>query len=117
MLRPSPGGSRSWRHAGHAVDAAARGPVGVWQRSIQPGAVSGKRAGGHDLIKPALAGNPGELERTREVIRHVCASVKAELNSPPKGTVVQAVTVRDRAAGAAGLTLSDIPAATPPKTT
>src|SRR5271165_7190062 len=31
------------------------------------------------------------------------------LNSSQKGTVVQAITVRDRAAGAAGLTLSDIP--------
>ena len=43
------------------------------------------------------------------MIRHVCASVKAELNSPRKGTVVQAITVQDRAVGAAGLTLSDIP--------
>jgi len=32
------------------------------------GAVSGKRAGGHDLIKPALADNRGELKRTRGVI-------------------------------------------------
>jgi hypothetical protein len=87
----------------------ARAPAGVWRRSIQARAVSRKRAGGHDLIKPALAGNPGELERTRGVIRHVCASVKAELNSPRKETVVQAITVRDRAADAAGLTLSDIP--------
>ena len=31
------------------------------------------------------------------------------LNSSQKGTVVQAITTRDRAAGAAGLTLSDIP--------
>ena len=31
------------------------------------------------------------------------------MNSPQKGAVVQAVTARDRDAGAAGLTLSDIP--------
>ena len=31
------------------------------------------------------------------------------LNSSQKGTVVQAITVQDRAAGTAGLTLSDIP--------
>jgi NADPH:quinone reductase-like Zn-dependent oxidoreductase len=34
---------------------------------------------------------------------------RQNLKSPQKGTVVQAITVRDRAAGAAGLTLSDIP--------
>jgi NADPH:quinone reductase-like Zn-dependent oxidoreductase len=33
----------------------------------------------------------------------------SNLKSSQKGTVVQAITVRDRAAGAAGLTLSDIP--------
>ena len=102
------------------------------------GAVSGKPAGGHDLIKPALANNPGELERTRGVIWHGCAGLRAaigvqwspkrwrarrprgarqNLNSSQKGTVVQAITVRDRAAGAAGLTLSDIPHPTRPKTT
>jgi len=87
---------------------------------------AGGRAGS-DQASPA--GNPGELERAREVIWHVCAGVKAAigvpwpprrwravregrvrtLNSSQKGTVVQAITVRDRAAGAAGLTLSDIP--------
>ena len=41
------------------------------------------------------------------MIWHVCAG--QNLNSSQKGTVVQAITVRDRAAGAAGLTLSDIP--------
>jgi len=41
------------------------------------------------------------------VIWHVCAG--QNLNSSQKGTVVQAITTRDRAAGAAGLTLSDIP--------
>jgi NADPH:quinone reductase-like Zn-dependent oxidoreductase len=51
---------------------------------------SGKRAGGHDLIKPALAGYPGARQNQ-------------------KGTVVQAITVRDHAAGTAGLTLSEIP--------
>src|SRR5258707_5232693 len=34
---------------------------------------------------------------------------RQNLNSPRKGTVVQAITAGDRAAGAAGLTLSDIP--------
>src|SRR5215470_8187203 len=34
---------------------------------------------------------------------------RQNLNRSPEGIVVQAVTVRDRAAGAAGLTLSDIP--------
>src|SRR5262249_14130584 len=34
---------------------------------------------------------------------------RQNLNRPQKGTVVQAVTVRDPAAGAAGFTLSDIP--------
>ena len=41
------------------------------------------------------------------MIWHVCAG--QNLNSSQKGTVVQAITTRDRAAGAAGLTLSDIP--------
>jgi hypothetical protein len=43
------------------------------------GAVSGKRAGGHDLIKPALAGDRGEFERTRGVIWHVCAGLKVAI--------------------------------------
>jgi hypothetical protein len=34
---------------------------------------------------------------------------RQNLNRPQKGIVVQAVTVRDRAAGAAGLAVSDIP--------
>ena len=39
----------------------------------------------------------------------VCARGTSDLNRSQKGIVVQAITVRDRAAGAAGLTLSDIP--------
>ena len=108
----------------------AHGPLPVLAAQHSVGAVSGKRAGGHDLIKPALADNRGELKRTRGVIWHVCVGVRAaigvqwspkrwrarrprgarqNLNSSQKGTVVQAITVRDRAAGAAGLTLSGIP--------
>src|SRR5260221_14594771 len=34
---------------------------------------------------------------------------RQNLNSPQKGTVVRAITAGDRAAGAAGLTLCDIP--------
>ena len=34
---------------------------------------------------------------------------RQNLNRPQKGIIMQAVTTRDRAAGAAGLTLSDIP--------
>ena len=39
----------------------------------------------------------------------LCARGTSDLNRSQKGIVVQAITVRDRAAGAAGLTLSDIP--------
>src|SRR5208282_5614550 len=39
----------------------------------------------------------------------LCARGTSDLNRSQKGIVVQAITVRDRAAGAAGLTLSGIP--------
>jgi len=39
----------------------------------------------------------------------MCPRARQNLNPSQKGIVVQAITVRDRAAGAAGLTLSDIP--------
>jgi NADPH:quinone reductase-like Zn-dependent oxidoreductase len=41
--------------------------------------------------------------------RQASQRARQNLNSSQKGTVVQAIIVRDRAAGAAGLTLSDIP--------
>jgi D-arabinose 1-dehydrogenase-like Zn-dependent alcohol dehydrogenase len=41
--------------------------------------------------------------------RQASRSGASDLISSQKGTVVQAITVRDRAAGAAGLTLSEIP--------
>jgi NADPH:quinone reductase-like Zn-dependent oxidoreductase len=44
-----------------------------------------------------MSGNPGALKAHQDP------------KSSRKGTVVQAITVRDRAAGAAGLTLTDIP--------
>ncbi len=52
-----------------------------------------RQAGGHDLIKPVLAGNRGELGCTRGVIWHVCDG--QNLDSSQKGIVVQAITVRD----------------------
>lgn len=51
----------------------------------------------------------------------VVTSQRRRLNLDPsgKGTVVRAITVRDRVVGAAGLTLSDIPIPIPtrPRTT
>jgi NADPH:quinone reductase-like Zn-dependent oxidoreductase len=47
---------------------------------------------------------PGELLTTDRM-----PGAHQNLNGPQKGVVVQAITVRDRAAGPAGLTLSDIP--------
>ncbi len=48
-----------------ACDAAAHGPLPGLAAQHSVGTVSGKWAGGHDLIKLAIAGNPGELERIR----------------------------------------------------
>jgi NADPH:quinone reductase-like Zn-dependent oxidoreductase/predicted TIM-barrel fold metal-dependent hydrolase len=57
----------------------------------------------------APAYQAGHREASARGLTSCVPGARQNLNRSQKGIVVQAITVRDRAAGAAGLTLSDIP--------
>ena len=96
-------------HGGREVDTQGDGFFAVFPspRACVAAALEIQRALRRTTSHSCLPGRTSRGVGLR--FDQLCARGTSDLNRSQKGIVVQAITVRDRAAGAAGLTLSDIP--------